>query len=130
MIPDNPCGLHWDRTKKPCKATLQGCCPTRARTWTLLNQNQTCCQLHHRTMLLTSSFQRHCKSKISAEIVKCFTKKLPAPCTRRPFEGPHNFAGDPSAIKITFLGLHLFAIDVAGLHFGGINRQCTLDLFE
>ncbi len=22
--------------------------PTRARTWTLLNQNQTCCQLHHR----------------------------------------------------------------------------------
>jgi hypothetical protein len=26
------------------------CCPTRFRTWTLLNQNQTCCQLHHRTV--------------------------------------------------------------------------------
>jgi hypothetical protein len=26
-------------------------CPTRARTWTLLDQNQTCCQLHHRTFL-------------------------------------------------------------------------------
>lgn len=26
------------------------CCPTRARTWTFLNQNQACCQLHHRTI--------------------------------------------------------------------------------
>ena len=25
------------------------CCPTRARTSTLLDQNETCCQLHHRT---------------------------------------------------------------------------------
>src|SRR5688572_2682447 len=25
-------------------------CPTRARTWTFLNQNQACCQLHHRTV--------------------------------------------------------------------------------
>ncbi len=26
-------------------------CPARARTWTLLNQNQTCCQLHHGTII-------------------------------------------------------------------------------
>ncbi len=26
------------------------CCPTRVRTWTLLIQSQTCCQLHHRAM--------------------------------------------------------------------------------
>ena len=26
-------------------------CPARARTWTFLNQNQACCQLHHRTIL-------------------------------------------------------------------------------
>ncbi len=25
-------------------------CPTRARTWTFLNQNQACCQLHHGTL--------------------------------------------------------------------------------
>ena len=25
-------------------------CPTRARTWTFLNQNQACCRLHHRTI--------------------------------------------------------------------------------
>ena len=28
------------------------CCPTRARTWTLLIQNQTCCQLHHQTIFI------------------------------------------------------------------------------
>ncbi len=27
-------------------------CPTRARTWTLLYQKQTCCQLHHGTISL------------------------------------------------------------------------------
>ncbi len=25
-------------------------CPARARTWTFLNQNQACCQLHHGTV--------------------------------------------------------------------------------
>ncbi len=25
-------------------------CPARGRTWTLLIQSQTCCQLHHRTI--------------------------------------------------------------------------------
>jgi hypothetical protein len=34
--------------KKPLCRGLS--CPTRARTWTLLNQNQPCCQLHHRTI--------------------------------------------------------------------------------
>lgn len=34
--------------------------PTRARTWTLLDQNQTCCQLHHRpkwTAKLVNAFE-------------------------------------------------------------------------
>jgi len=30
--------------------TVTLCCPTRVRTSTLLDQNQTCCQLHHRTI--------------------------------------------------------------------------------
>ena len=31
-------------------AYLTVCCPSRVRTWTLLSQIQTCCQLHQRTI--------------------------------------------------------------------------------
>lgn len=43
-----------DRKKKSAALRLRSffcCCPARARTWTLRNQNPTCCQLHHGTML-------------------------------------------------------------------------------
>lgn len=36
-------------------------CPTRARTWTFLNQNQACCQLHHRTISRERCAVRGCK---------------------------------------------------------------------
>ena len=39
----------------PQDSPLKICWPTKARTWTLLNQNQTCCQLHHRSMLLSKT---------------------------------------------------------------------------
>ena len=39
----------------PDWATTQYCYPAKARTWTLLNQNQTCCQLHHRAILRSRS---------------------------------------------------------------------------
>jgi hypothetical protein len=32
--------------------SLLFCCPARVRTWTLLIQSQTCCQLHYRTILI------------------------------------------------------------------------------
>jgi hypothetical protein len=41
-------------------------CPARARTWTFLNQNQACCQLHYRTIL-----------KRSAKLTKGFNYETP-----------------------------------------------------
>ena len=41
------------------------CCPTRARTWTFLNQNQACCQLHHRTGSRRAAALRGCKGTTS-----------------------------------------------------------------
>ena len=34
------------------------CCPVRARTWTLLIQSQTCCQLHHGTIFLRFKYRK------------------------------------------------------------------------
>ena len=30
------------------------CCPTRVRTWTLLIQSQSCCQLHHWALIASA----------------------------------------------------------------------------
>ena len=60
----------WQLTKKPLtKFIVSGslsCCPVRFRTWTLLIQSQTCCQLHHRTIF------KICAAKIAF----CINSKL------------------------------------------------------
>jgi len=51
------------------------CCPTRFRTWTLLNQNQTCCQLHHRTVYFVKIGGKSMKKNTNREVIK--NKKQP-----------------------------------------------------
>ena len=95
--------LEWQKLKKRKAPTLPGRknqrlsrwvvgCPTRARTWTFLNQNQACCQLHHRTISLAVTgavvpfgcanvlrhlFQANFRRKIFQEILALSTLKMP-----------------------------------------------------
>ena len=48
----NDCQLRRSKSKIfNEQSTIVGC-PARARTWTLLIQSQTCCQLHHGAILV------------------------------------------------------------------------------
>ena len=51
----SPCSSHQPFNKKNgvglSPTPSLGGWPARARTWTLLNQNQTCCQLHHGSII-------------------------------------------------------------------------------
>ena len=42
---------------------------------------------------------------------------------------PLDFRGDPAAIKVSGLGLHLFGIDITGIHEAGIEGNVVADGF-
>ncbi len=49
-------------------------CPVRVRTWTFLNQNQTCCQLHYGTIFLSMQMYKK-KEKRGKKKSKCKIQK-------------------------------------------------------